>query len=78
MEVRVCVVGKHDWINKVGKQSYCVELVDYDNHRVYKAYTVKKHYDSINGNEPLKEIKGYVTFENGYTKFFLPKEVVIE
>ena len=73
MKATVLCIGKHEFIRKDGKTAYVLELVDFENERVYRAFTNKKHYDAV-----VKEghNEGYLTFENGFTKFYLPKDEV--
>lgn len=72
MNAIVVCLNKNDFQNKAGKQSYVLDLVCFDNKHVYKAFTSKKHYEKIKADFKT-EYSGFLTFENGFTKFYLPK-----
>jgi hypothetical protein len=82
MYANVVCVGKHEFTRKDAKTAYVVELIDFERKCVYKAFTSKKHYDTIKVSEVENFIfaddlqTGYVSFENGFTKFYLPKDEV--
>lgn len=79
-------VGKEEFTNKSGKKSYVLHLVEFkDNngyltHRVHRAFTSKKHFDAIDVSALDRKvdltIEGYLSFNNGFTHFYLPKEEV--
>lgn len=73
MKATVMCIGKHEFTRKDGKTAYVLELVDFDNELVYRAFTNKKHFDKV---EKDGNFDGYLTFENGFTKFYLPKDEV--
>ena len=75
MKVSVYCLNKAEFKNKADKMSYVLELVDLDNKHVYKAFTSSKHYAKINAD--FKSLyTGYLSFENGFTKFYFPKNEV--
>lgn len=73
MKATVDVIGKNEFINKANKTSYVLELVDYRNRKVYRAFTSKAHYECI---EEDSRYDGYLNFEKGFIKFYLPKDEV--
>lgn len=80
MRANVIVIGKHEFTRKDSKTAYVVELVDLERNCVYKAFTSKKHYDALKETDIEFDVNkitsGYVSFENGFTKFYLPKDEV--
>lgn len=75
MYANVVCLSKNEFQNKAQKSSYVLELIDFDRKHVYKAFTSKKHYEKIKADFKT-EYSGYLTFENGFTKFYLPKTEV--
>lgn len=84
MRAKVVCVGKDEFINKTGKTSYVLHLIDVSSTnslKVYRAFTSKAHYDAIEENNIVNwftdEIKeGFLNFDNGFTHFYLPKDEV--
>lgn len=75
MKVTVYCLNKAEFKNKADKMSYVLELVDLDNRHIYKAFTSKKHYEKIEADFKT-DYTGHLNFENGFTKFYLPKSEV--
>lgn len=75
MKANVVCLFKNEFENKAGKTSYVLELVDFENKHVYKAYTSKKHYEKVKADFKT-EYSGFVNFDNGFTHFYLPKNEV--
>lgn len=75
MKVNVVCLNKNDFENKAKKVSYVLELIDFDNKHVYKAFTSKKHYEKILADFKT-EYSGHLNFDNGFTHFYLPKTEV--
>lgn len=75
MKATVVCLNKNEFQNKAQKSSFVLELIDFDQKHIYKAFTSKKHYEKIKADFKT-EYSGFLTFENGFTKFYLPKAEV--
>lgn len=89
MRANCYIIGLSTFKNKADKTSYLTNLVLVDDqpdtigYRVVRAFTSEKHYNRMTDllcdpfyDKDSHMVTGYLSFENGYTKFYLPKEEV--